>query len=81
MKLGQRSPAAAWHVLTMSSKGPELSLQDLVTSGRSLKKFTRTSDLDVVFIDGDSARFGHEPTFIPPFPSANRILKTPSVFA
>lgn len=53
----------------MLANGAELCLQASAKLGVSGKKFTKTNDFDFVFIGDDSARFGHEPSFIPPFPS------------
>lgn len=57
----------------MLSNGAELSLQASGKFAALLKKFTITSDLEVVFIGGDSPRFGHEPAFIPPSPSVDQL--------
>ena len=53
----------------MLSNGAELSLQAAGKFEALLKKFTITSDLEIVFIGVDSPRFGHEPAFIPSSPS------------
>lgn len=50
-------------------------MQDADALGIVRKKFMRTSDLDFVFMGDDSARFGHEPGVIPPFPSENTVHK------